>query len=228
MGFEASYLALRDKEGRRFSDAQLRALPEVAPGHLHPEEWRLRSLSCVRLLTWLGRRAQQMKKRPRVLEVGCGIGWLAHRMAAHAEVTATDVLEPEIEQARRAFRDVEGLRFVLVGLDAAELRGQQFDAVLFPASLQYFADPAAVIASSLQRAPEVHVLDSPFYADTERAGAQERSARHFTALGHPELADHYHPLSRSALAGFSVESLYEPIQGDTPFPWLRLVIKSAP
>jgi 2-polyprenyl-3-methyl-5-hydroxy-6-metoxy-1,4-benzoquinol methylase len=226
MGFEASYLAVRDKEGRHFSDAQLRALPAVQPGHRQAEEWRLRGLSCARLVDWLGEQDQQRSRRLRVLEVGCGNGWLAHRMAAHADVTATDVLGPEIEQARRAFQDVDGLRFLLGGLDAAELRGQQFDLVLFAASLQYFPDPAATLEAALAHAPEVHVMDSPFYADTQLAAAHERSARHFAALGHPELADHYHHHSRAALAGFAVETLYEPVQGDTPFPWLRIV-KSA-
>ncbi|XHS79244.1 class I SAM-dependent methyltransferase [Burkholderiaceae bacterium UC74_6] len=222
MSFETSYLALREKEGRGFSDAQLRALPSVEAGHPQAEEWRLRGLSCARLLDWLARRGTGA----RVLEVGCGNGWLAHRMAScGADVTATDVLVPEIEQARRAFASVTTLRFLLGGLDAAELRGQHFDLVVFAASLQYFADPAAVIERALHLAPEVHILDSPFYAEAELAGARDRSTRHFAALGHPELAAHYHHHSRAALSGLRVETLYEAKPGtqDSPFPWLRVV-----
>ena len=87
-------------------------------------------------------------------------------------------------------------------------------------------ETAATLEAAFTHAPEVHVLDSPFYAEAQLAAAHERSARHFAALGHPELADHYHHHSRAALAGFAVETLYEPVQGDTPFPWLRIV-KSA-
>lgn len=227
MSFETSYLALREKEGRSFSDAQLRALPLVEPGHPQAEEWRLRGLSSARLLACL----QQRGAATRVLEVGCGNGWLAHRMAAHCAVTATDVLAPEIEQARRAFASVPNLRFVLGGLEAPELQGQRFDLIVFAASLQYFADLPALLRDCFERAPEIHILDSPFYAEADLAGARERSAQHFAALGQPELARHYHHHSRSALDPFAPELLYAPQQGngDTPFPWLRIVIvKSAP
>jgi len=220
MSFETSYLALREREGRHFTDAQLHALPEVDAGHPQAEEWRLRGRSCTRLLAYLRERGG-----PRVLEVGCGNGWLAHRMAAHAQVVATDVLAPEIEQATRAFADVEHLRFVLGGLQAHELQDQRFDLVVFAASLQYFADPGAVIADCLERAHEVHILDSPFYGQAELAGARARSARHFASLGQAGLAAHYHHHALAVLAGFAVDRLYEPIpgNGDTPFPWLRIV-----
>jgi len=42
---EASYLGVRSKEGRVFTNEILRILPDVAANHLHTQEWIYRKRS---------------------------------------------------------------------------------------------------------------------------------------------------------------------------------------
>jgi len=50
---ERAYLAVREKEGRIYSDRELARLPEVEPNHPHYREWRIRASSLNRLLRYL-------------------------------------------------------------------------------------------------------------------------------------------------------------------------------
>lgn len=45
-------------------------------------------------------------RRPRILELGCGNGWLAYELGRHGEVTAIDISPLSIERARRLYPDV--------------------------------------------------------------------------------------------------------------------------
>src|ERR1700740_506529 len=98
-GFEELYIGIRHKEGRMYPDEIVKTLPEVPATHPHYAEWMVRKRSSLRLIRYLA-----AKKRPlRLLEVGCGNGWLCHRLSAipGAGVTGMDVNHNELEQAVR-------------------------------------------------------------------------------------------------------------------------------
>jgi SAM-dependent methyltransferase len=75
--FEQNYLQVRSAEGRLYSDAELAALPCVCEGHPLYDEWKIRKKSCQRLIVYLQQKASGLK----ILEIGCGNGWLAAQLA---------------------------------------------------------------------------------------------------------------------------------------------------
>lgn len=210
--FEQRYLELRRREGRLYSDTQVRTLPQP-PGALGAShEWRVRAESCRRLLRHLRARGGDGP----LLELGCGNGWLAYRLASglQREVCGVDVNRTELAQAARVFAAEPRLSFVAGDIFRLPLPAQRFDVVVVPACIQYFADPRALIARLLQllrHDGELHILDSPFYADAAQAQASAaRSLQYFSGLGHADLAQHYHQHTDAALDGIVLRRLFDP------------------
>src|SRR4051812_8440768 len=82
--FVRQYIDTRKKEQRLFADEHVRHLPNVPASHLLFKEWQVRKLSAKKLGDYL----RKKKTRLKILEVGCGNGWLA---AAMARIPATEV-----------------------------------------------------------------------------------------------------------------------------------------
>jgi SAM-dependent methyltransferase len=222
-GFEELYIGIRDKEGRMYPDEIVKTLPEVPATHPHYAEWMVRKRSSLRLIRYLA-----AKKKPlRILEIGCGNGWLGHRLSGipGARVTGMDVNRTELEQALRVFRKVDNLRFVNEVKEAEA----DVDIIIYSASIQYFPDLAEILQGSLRRLSsggEIHILDSPFYDIEDLDAAQKRTMDHFTALGFPDMARYYHHHPRPALKPFKPILLYHPrsvfarlLHRKDPFPW---------
>ena len=187
--FSERYAAVRGEEGRLLRDEDVLLLPRGGSGQL-AEEWKVRAASSRRLVEAL----RLWKGGARVLEVGCGNGWLSallHR-AGH-RVLGIDACVPEVEQAARLFT---GPAFALADPWWARLPAGGFDVVVFAASIQYFADMQAVLDRAqelLAEGGQVHVLDSILYPDAPAAqAALDRSKAYYTAMGHPDMATHYH------------------------------------
>src|SRR5687767_8926232 len=75
--FEKSYVALRQKEKRLYSNDVVQQLPEISGDDPLKPEWQLRKKSLDKLLSYL-RKKSGVKK---ILEVGCGNGWLSRHLA---------------------------------------------------------------------------------------------------------------------------------------------------
>ncbi|CBA16929.1 class I SAM-dependent methyltransferase [Xanthomonas albilineans] len=210
--FEQRYLAVRHREGRLYSDEQVRALPYPDGAQGGSYEWRVRAESCRRLLRHLRARGGDGP----LLEVGCGNGWLSRRLAVglRREVCGVDVNRVELAQAARVFAAEPRLSFVAGDIHSLPLPRQGFDVAVLPACLQYFADPRALIArvlSLLHADGELHIIDSPLYADIARAQASAaRSLHYFTDLGCAELAQQYHQHPYAALDGIVMRMLFDP------------------
>jgi len=229
-GFEALYITMRDKEGRIYPDGVVKLLPEVPATHPHYAEWMVRKRSSLRLIRYLA-----AKKRPlRILEIGCGNGWLCHRLSAipGVMVTGLDINHPELEQAIRVFGNVDNIRFV----DEVKEMEAEIEIIIFSASIQYFPDLEEILQWSLQLLTsdgEIHILDSPLYDPEELSAARKRSVDHFTALGFPEMASRYHHYPRTALNPFNPILLYNPqslvarlLHRKDPFPWYCIKSRS--
>jgi len=231
--FERQYLAVRQQEGRIYSDAQVRMLPHPGGALGASHEWRVRAESCRRLVSHLRARSGSGP----LLELGCGNGWLSQRLAEGLprEVCGVDVNRTELAQAARVFAASPRLSFVAGDIHTLPLPPQRFDVVVLPACIQYFADPRALIArllGLLQHDGELHVIDSPFYADAAQAQASAaRSLRYFSGLGCAELASQYHQHTWAALDGIALRVLFDPrslrarclraLRRPQPhFPWL--------
>ncbi|MEO1623804.1 MAG: class I SAM-dependent methyltransferase [Bacteroidota bacterium] len=228
--FEQAYLRVRQQEGRLYPDRWVRQLPELPKEHPHHAEWRLRQYNTKRLLTYL-------KGRPghTWLDLGCGNGWLAHRLAAEADkqVLGVDINLPELEQAVRLF-DAPNCRFAYGDVFEDCWPSTAFDGIILNSCIQYFSDLDSLIdrlRQLLRPKGEIHILDSPFYEQSELAAARDRSRRYYEEQGVVEMQGKYHHHSWESLQAHTPQLYYQPqhwtnrlrrrlLGQGTPFPWI--------
>ncbi|MBB5865311.1 SAM-dependent methyltransferase [Xanthomonas arboricola] len=233
--FEDRYLDVRRKEGRLYTDAQVRSLPRPSGKLGTSLEWQVRALSSRLLVQHLQARAGEGA----ILELGCGNGWLSQLLAQslQRDVCGIDVNRTELTQAARVFGHDQRLSFVAADIQTFALPHAVFDVIVVPACIQYFADPAALmrrLLAQLRDGGELHILDSPLYPDRQRADqSAARSLRYFTGLGMPALAGQYHQHTYAAFDAFAVQWLFDPRRlrarvrrmlklRQPHFPWLCL------
>ncbi|WP_372393460.1 class I SAM-dependent methyltransferase [Xanthomonas sp. NCPPB 3582] len=233
--FEDRYLQVRRQEGRVYTDAQVRSLPHPGGTLGASLEWQVRALSSALLVQHLRTQAGEGA----ILELGCGNGWLSHLLARalQRDVCGVDVNRTELAQAARVFGHEQRVSFVAADIQTVALSRDAFDVIVVPACIQYFPDPAALIRhllAQLRDDGELHILDSPLYADRQRAAeSAARSLRYFTGLGVPALAGQYHQHTYATFDPFQVHWLFDPrrpaarlgrlLRRRQPhFPWLCL------
>ncbi|KAB7770064.1 class I SAM-dependent methyltransferase [Xanthomonas maliensis] len=231
--FEQQYLHIRRQEGRLYSDAQVRRLPQPGGALGASHEWRVRALSSRLLVEHLRLRSGQGP----ILELGCGNGWLSHLLmdALQCEVCGVDVNRTELAQAARVFGHDPRLSFVAADIQTLALPPALFATIVLPACIQYFADAAALVARLLpllHAAGELHIVDSPLYASAQQArDSAARTLRYFDGLGYPALAAHYHQHTYASFDRFVVQMRFDPrrprarlrrwLRRPQPhFPWL--------
>jgi ubiquinone/menaquinone biosynthesis C-methylase UbiE len=223
--FEQLYSAVRTHERKVYTDAQLQSLPDF---YIHSKEWEIRKHSSTRLLHHL----QKKRKFLKILEVGCGNGWLAAKMAnlPGTYVTGIDVNHAEITQAARVFR-TPNLEFIYDSFNENTFDRERFDVIVFAASLQYFPSVVTVLQQAervLNRGGEIHVIDTPFYDPEHAAIAAKRCRSYYNDMGIPEMADHYFHHSISEFWGFNFRVLFNPdslfnrLFKKDPFYWIAI------
>lgn len=188
--FEGLYEKARHIERRILTDDEVKRLP-AGDGLWNSSEWEIRARSAGRTVHALDNADGPF----RILEVGCGNGWLANMLheAGH-HVLGIDAFTLELEQAARVFDG--GPTWARADLFTSSLPVRTFDVVLFAASFQYFSDASATMKRTrelLVPGGEVHVQDSILYRSAvEAAAAVERSRAYYATIGVPEMAGHYH------------------------------------
>jgi ubiquinone/menaquinone biosynthesis C-methylase UbiE len=208
---EEMYIAIREKEGRIYTDKQVAQLPHIDVGHRFYKEWKIRQRSSERLVTYL----EEMHRPLNILEIGCGNGWLTAKLAGitHAKVTGLDPNRIEIEQARRVFKKAN-LQFIHKGFSRAAFDGKaKFDVIIFAASLQYFPSLKEVLADAfalLSQDGQVHVMDTPFYQKDEAEMSALRCRKYYEDMGFATMADHYYHHLLSKLHAFKHKILFDP------------------
>ena len=226
--FEDLYIAARKQEKRLYSDEQLLKLPEIDSVHQYHNEWKIRKHSSERLCDYLQRKNRSLK----ILEIGCGNGWLSAKLAGipNTKVTGLDVNQVEINQAIRVF-EKDNLQFVYDTFNDNTFENEKFDVIVFAASLQYFPSVINVLNQSLEILTprgEVHIIDTPFYEALDAIDADQRSRNYYTSLGFPEMADYYYHHSISEFWGFKYQVLFNPVSllnrflKKDPFYWIAI------
>jgi SAM-dependent methyltransferase len=168
--FLGQYRSVRDREGRRdLTDIQYRNLPTVAPTDARAQEWGVRRETYHHLLRHVLAAGRQPST---ILDLGCGNGWLAHRLSAlRHHVAAVDVSDDARDGLGAVQRYGSEVVAIQADFDALPLGPSQFDIVIFNGSLHYSPDPARTLASVcrlLQPAGTLVVMDSPmFHADVD-------------------------------------------------------------
>ena len=207
--FANQYTAVRTHEGRIYSDDELQKLPDVDPRHPLVHEWALRKKTAERIVSY-----SQTIGAQSVLDVGCGNGWASKLIAKSGlSVTAIDVNQPELEQAKRVFADSRNLQFMLMDPARGELPTGPFDLVTLMSSIQYFSDITGLIhrlLSCLQHEGCILIADTPFYSVEEADQARNRSHDYYTGIGYPEFADNYHHHTWPELRPFNPQLIYDP------------------
>jgi SAM-dependent methyltransferase len=230
-----AYLRARQREGRLFPDELVASLPHLPAAHPLAGEWAQRADSARRL----GAHVQRQGRPLTVVDLGCGNGWLANRLAAlpGTTVLGVDTNTVELEQARRVFVGRPNLTFTGADITDGCPPVAHADVVVLASVIQYVADLGTLVAgmrSALAVGGEIHILDSPLYEPGEVAAAADRTRRHYAGIGVPEMADHYHHHTWDELRGVPVDVLYSPAawrarverrvtrRPRSPFPWLRV------
>lgn len=207
--FEQLYIDLRSHENRLYTDEEVAWLPDIADGHVHKKEWEIRKISCDQLIKYL-----RHKKRPmKILEVGCGNGWLSYQLSqiAGANVSGLDVNLVELQQAERVFNTIPNLHFIHGDLNSVS--AEKFDIIIFAASIQYFASFSGVIERALHLLNdegEVHITDSHFYDEKDVADARSRSSKYFRCKGFDRMDNFYFHHTLKELDGFNYAILRNP------------------
>jgi ubiquinone/menaquinone biosynthesis C-methylase UbiE len=229
--FEETYLALRRKEGRIYSDEEVRWLPSVDTSHPYFAEWRIRKRSCEKLVGYLRSKKQSLK----ILEVGCGNGWLCYQLSKieHCKVTGIDINKTELKQAQRIFGRLDNLEFLAAEIADEKIQHRKFDIIIFAASIQYFPSLEEIISSCLQMLSvngEIHILDSHFYSDSGSATARNRSEEYFHSMGFSQMTQHYFHHEAQQLKKYNFKILYNPSRmrrifgiDKNPFPWICIM-----
>ena len=229
--FEETYLALRRKEGRVYSDEEVRSLPTIDTSHPHFAEWRIRKDSCDKLSRYLSKKNQNLK----ILEVGCGNGWLCSQLSKieKNKVTGLDINKTELLQAQRIFGNIDNLEFLMGGIGDERIQSRKFDIIIFAACIQYFPSFDEIISSCLQMLNangEIHILDSHFYSYSEKAAARDRSEEYFESMGFSEMNQHYFHHEVQQLQKYNFKILYHSSwirrifsRDKNPFPWICIM-----
>ena len=219
---------LRRSEKRIYTDEEVAWLPDIDDSHMYRKEWEIRKASCERLVRHL-----ESKNRPlKILEVGCGNGWLSYQLSQiqSSYVIRLDVNLLELQQAERVFMAIPNLAFVYGDIDSASLGRQKFDIVVFAAAIQYFdslKDIVPKIFDLLTEKGEIHIMDSHFYSMEEVKAARQRSNEYFLAKGFGLMEHFYFHHSLEELKDFRYSILFNPnslvnklLGTKNPFYWI--------
>ena len=180
--FREDYARQRAAEGRGALEAA--TLPYVSGGPL-ARQWSVRARSweafCRHVLRPAQQRADVHALGPlRLLDLGAGNGWLAHRAAAAgAAALALDVRDDDVD-GLGAVPAASPVERVAASFDAIPIRRDEFDVVVFNASLHYAEDLGEALREARRVArvgARIVVLDSPFYASEAHGEAMVREKR---------------------------------------------------
>jgi 2-polyprenyl-3-methyl-5-hydroxy-6-metoxy-1,4-benzoquinol methylase len=179
-----------------YTDKEVAQLPYVRSTHPRYREWTGRIASADRLVRYLSTH----KKAAGILEIGCGNGWLSHRLSdvPGSKVIGLDPNLGELRQAARVFRKQSNLKFIYGEFYSDVLQDLSFDIIVIAAAIRSFPSLSQLIRDALaylRPHGELHLLDSP--------------------------------LNNEHLSRFRYRYLYDPNslwnrlrRTDTPYPWV--------
>lgn len=152
----------------------------------------------------------ELPGRPRILEVGCGTGFLTQALLGQGvtgDWLVTDISPAMVERCRERIGERSGIRFaVLDGEYGDPGAGERFDLVCSSMVMQWFDDPTRALARMLGwLAPEGHclfaTLASGSFAEWRGAHDAEGLACGTPRFLSPDALDAMCPQARAAVPG---------------------------
>lgn len=229
--FEEVYLKVREKEKRIYSDEEVEKLPFASENNPHKEEWNIRAKSFLRIKKYL----ETKKGILNILDLGCGNCWLSNQLSrtSYNNFWCVDLNLTGLKQGSRIAQR-ENMKFLYADIFSAEIPASSFDLIIINSAVQYFPSFQQLIErlfSLINDKGEIHIIDSPFYNETELKKAMLRTKDYYISLGFPEMALNYFHRSWNELSTFSYKILYNPstfkskvsnifLEKDSPFPWI--------
>ncbi|MFN3938948.1 MAG: class I SAM-dependent methyltransferase, partial [Chitinophagales bacterium] len=178
--FENAYIRLRKKEGWFYTGTQLQQLPDVSKSDKLYPLWQIRKKSAGRLVKYV----QQKQNIQNLLDVGCGNGWLTNKLAQAlpgTQILGVDRNATELQLAAGCF-PASNITWLYGDVLNNLIQQNTIDIIVLSASVQYFPDIKSLVQSLLyylKPGGEIHMLDSPFYTQTETKNAAIRSAQYY-------------------------------------------------
>ncbi len=171
------YEAVRTEEGRRVANRQhLEALPFRDLSGQRRKEWAVRAASFRSLLRRVVRPLERRRRRPlSIVDVGSGVGWLAHRLAGRGhDVAAIDLVTNDVDGlgVNRLFG--RAVTSIQAEFDRLPLPDACVDLLVYNAAIHYSSDYATTLREALRvlrGGGEIAVMDSPIYADPASGAA---------------------------------------------------------
>ncbi len=169
--FIEQYESVRQAEGRRVQDPEhLRALPFRDLSRKRVSEWAIRARSFEALVRSVVEPLESRAEGPlRVLDLGCGLGWLAYRLALRGhDVAAVDLLVNDFDGLGVCRHYGRALLAVQAEFDRLPFGDASVDLVVYGASLHYAQDYASTLREALRvLAPDgrIVIMDTPIYRD---------------------------------------------------------------
>lgn len=233
--FEDLYLQVRSNEKRTLDDSIVQRLPYATKKmSVHSKEWKARARSFERMRKYFLSR----QRRLNLMDLGCGNGWTAARLAENGllNISAVDINRTELEQAARVFQR-PNLGFYFGNIFEDIFPAASFDVILLNACAQYFKHLRGLIDRLfyfLEDHGEIHIIDTPFYTRETVESARQRTEAYYRSMGAEEMTAFYHHHTLESLSPYTIEilshknffaRLYASMMGDVPsnFYWIKIV-----
>jgi ubiquinone/menaquinone biosynthesis C-methylase UbiE/uncharacterized protein YbaR (Trm112 family) len=228
--FAGSFSGAWEKDGWGCPDEfYLLNLPYRDSSRRRVSEWRVKARSMEALL-----RILDLVPSSRVVDLGCGNGWLAHRLALSGrEIYAVDILRDDrlgLAAAKVFLRAGPHFERIWGELDRPPFRNESMDAIVCNASLHYSIDVDRVMSECvrvLRPGGIFIVLNSPVHNDVKSAARAQRDFRaRLERLGaNAEVVTEYHhftkPLLEAAISKSFGNVVMAPFDPGTLFRWTR-------
>ena len=190
---ERLYLGVRAKEGRIYTDEEVKNLPLINKAHRYYNEWKIRSAMAKKLCSLL---VNELSHKS-ILEIGCGNGWLSSMLAedASSSVIGLDINRSELEQGARIFNEKKNLIFTYGDIFNPLISGLRFDYIILASSASYFNNPESLINRLLillNEQGEIHFIDNPSYYNGDKESAKQKTEEYYESLGFPQMSRYYH------------------------------------
>ncbi|MEO0897014.1 MAG: methyltransferase domain-containing protein [Bacteroidota bacterium] len=227
--FERVYLKALQRSNRMVSDAELQELPHTFFYTMHKPAWEKRAYISEKLIQYLSKKKEPFK----AIDLGCGNGWLAARMAEiqQSTIAAVDINLIELEQAARVFQH-KNLELYYGDIFKNILSKGEWDYIILFDTISYFPNLVKLInrcREYLTAEGEIHILESPFYQEREIEKAQKETEAFYKELRSEEMMEFHHFHSKQDIQDFDYTYLYQPSRLKSIFnkkasnyPWIRI------